>query len=208
MLRVLGRTSSINVRKVLWTLEEIGASFEHDDRWATPAHPSTAPEFLRLNPNGLVPVIEDENGVLWESNTICRYLAQTHGRADLLPADAAGRARVEMWMDWQATQLNSAWRYAFLALVRKEPGFDDAGQAQRSLGRAAAMMRLLGARLQATQAHLAGPDFTLADVCVGLAVHRCRSIPGAAALPQAVEDYLRQLGERRGFQRYATPETP
>jgi len=73
MLRVLGRVSSINVRKVLWTCDEIGLPFERED-WGLGFRSAQSPEFLALNPNGLVPVIVDEGFVLWESNTICRYL--------------------------------------------------------------------------------------------------------------------------------------
>ena len=121
MLRLLGSTRSINVRKVLWTLAEVGAPFAHEDDWGMPARPLSAPEFKALNPNALVPVIEDDGIVLWESNTICRYLAAKHNRIDLLPSSATARAKVEMWMDWQATDLNTAWRYAFMALVRHIP---------------------------------------------------------------------------------------
>jgi glutathione S-transferase len=83
------------------------------------------PEFRALNPNGLVPVIESDDGILWESNTICRYLASRHGRDDLLPATPWRRALVERWMDWQATELNSAWRGAFQGLVRKDAAYAD-----------------------------------------------------------------------------------
>src|SRR5215204_4870318 len=103
MLRILGRPASINVRKVLATADEIGLAHRHEPQWTTPQAPGRSPEFLRMNPNGQVPVIEDENGVLWESNTICRYLVGKHGREDLLPSGPAARARVEMWLDWQAT---------------------------------------------------------------------------------------------------------
>jgi glutathione S-transferase len=120
MLQVLGRTSSINVRKVLWACDEIGIPHQRSD-WGLGFRPTRSPEFLALNPNALVPVMIEDDGafVLWESNTICRYLAARHGRHDLLPAEARGRARVEQWMDWQAGELNNAWRYAFMALVRQ-----------------------------------------------------------------------------------------
>ena len=98
-LRVLGRTSSINVRKVLWTCAELDLHFEHvvDD-----------PGLLAMNPNRLVPVIRDGDFVLWESNSICRYLARKSPHTALYPEDAQARALVEQWMDWQATELNSA----------------------------------------------------------------------------------------------------
>src|ERR1700744_4768263 len=112
-LRLLGIANSINVRRVLWPCREIGIDYDREDVGSGFAPTDTA-EFLKLNPNGLVPVIEDEAGVLWESNTICRYLAAKHGRTDLLPENPRARAGVEQWMDWQATDLNSSWRYAFL----------------------------------------------------------------------------------------------
>src|SRR6266545_7256586 len=102
MLRILGRTSSINVRKVLWTAAETGLAFEHEAEWAA-TRDTWSPEYLALNPNGLVPVLICDEGVLWESNTICRYLAARARRTDLLSATPFARAEVEMWMDWQAT---------------------------------------------------------------------------------------------------------
>jgi glutathione S-transferase len=208
MLRILGRTSSINVRKVLWTAEEIGLPFEHEAQWATPVAPSGSPELLALNPNGLVPVIVDDNGALWESNTICRYLAGEHGRTDLLPPDPHARALVETWMDWQASDLNAAWRYGFLALIRKAPGYDDPRRIQRSLEDSAARLALIAGQLDATGAYVAGQDFTLADICIGLSVHRICSLPGAAVLPAPVEGYMARLAKRPAFANYASPETP
>jgi hypothetical protein len=115
-LRVLGRKTSINVRKVLWTCAELDLRFEHVE---------SDKKLLARNPNAMVPVIEDGDFVLWESNAICRYLAAKQPRATLLPADPQARARVEQWMDWQATELNSAWRYAFLGLARKSADHAD-----------------------------------------------------------------------------------
>ena len=117
MLKILGKASSINVRKVLWACDEVGKPFERED-WGSGHRDAAAPEFLALNPNGLVPVLIDGDLVLWESNTIIRYLAAAYGPGHLLPEAPRDRALVEKWMDWQATELNNAWRYAFQALVR------------------------------------------------------------------------------------------
>ena len=130
-MRLLGRLSSINVRKVAWTLDEIELDFIRED-WGMGFRSTSEPEFLALNPNGQIPVIEDENGALWGSNPICRYLAAKAGRTDLLPADPARRARVDQWMDWQATDLNSSWAYAFNGLVRENPAYQDPGRASRN----------------------------------------------------------------------------
>lgn len=125
MLKILGKAPSINVRKVLWTCAEIGLPYELEE-WGLGTGRATAnPAFVALNPHGLVPVLVDGETVLWESNTICRYLAGRHQRTDLLPADPLARAHVEKWMDWQATDLNASWRYAFMALVRRHPDFTD-----------------------------------------------------------------------------------
>jgi len=118
MLRVLGRVTSINARKVLWAADEMGLVYEHEI-WGKPDRDPNVTEFLALNPNGQVPVIIDDGFVLWESNTILRYLANKWRATSLLPTDPRARAEVERWIDWQATEFNTAWRYAFSAIVRQ-----------------------------------------------------------------------------------------
>jgi glutathione S-transferase len=208
MLRILGRPASINVRKVLCTADEIGLAYRHEPQWATPQAPSTSPEFLQLNPNGLVPVIEDEAGVLWESNTVCRYLAAKHGREDLLPRDPAARAGVEMWMDWQATELNGAWRYVFPALARGDPADPDPDLIAAGEARWNAVMQVLEERLAQTGAYVAGEAFTVADIVVGLSVHRWRATPLRHAQLPAVAAYLVRLDARPAFARHARREIP
>ena len=124
MLRILGKPTSINVRKVLWLCEELALPHELET-WGTGYRDTAAPEFAALNPNRLVPVLVDGDAVLWESNTICRYLAAKAGREDLLPRDPLARAGIEQWMDWQAGEFNNAWRYAYMHLVRKSPAHQD-----------------------------------------------------------------------------------
>lgn len=123
MVRVLGRVTSINVRKVLWTLDELGISYERED-WGLPLRDPKVPEYLALNPNGSVPVfVEDDGFVLWESNAVAAYLAHTRGA--LPPSENHALARALQWLSWQATELNPPWMYALHALVRKTPGYDD-----------------------------------------------------------------------------------
>ena len=110
------------MRKVLWTCEEIGIAYTRAD---------DGPE-LAQNPNGLVPVIVDGDFVLWESNSIIRYLANKWAAHALLPREPQPRAEVDRWIDWQATELNSAWRYAFSAIVRRNPAFHDASEIEAS----------------------------------------------------------------------------
>ena len=207
MLRVLGRRSSINVRKVLWTCDELGLPFARED-WGIGFQSTQAPEFLARNPNALVPVIDDAGFVLWESNTICRYLATKHGRSDLLPADAAGRALVEQWMDWQAGELNNAWRYAFMALARKSPAHTDKAAIEASRHNWNRHMQILDAQLDKTGAYAAGDAFTLADIVLGLSVHRWLMTPIDRPDLPAVAAYGERLRQRAAFTPHASKETP
>jgi glutathione S-transferase len=202
MLKVLGRSSSMNVRKVLWTLDELGLGHDRED-WGMGYTPTDRPEFLALNPNGLVPVLIDDHGPLWESNTICRYLANRYGDGFLLPADPRGRAGVEQWMDWQATELNPTWRYAFLALSRKTPGFNDPEQIAASAKSWNKQMTLLEDQLNKTGAYAAGEAFSLADVCLGLSTHRWMATPIERADLPAVVAYYERLRERAAFKPHA-----
>ena len=201
MLKILGRASSINVRKVLWTCAEIGLPFERED-WGIGFKPTSDAAFTALNPNALVPVVLDRDFVLWESNTICRWLAAEHAREDLLPSAPRERALVERWMDWQATELNSAWRYAFHALVRKSAQHTDAEQIEASVQQWNRTMSLLDAQLQSTGAFAAGSDFTLADVVLGVSTHRWLTTPMERPALHHIAAYHARLSQRPGFQQH------
>jgi len=202
--KVLGRISSINVRKVLWTLDELGVAYERED-WGQGFAPTSDPKFLKLNPNALVPVLIDQHGPIWESNAICRYLA---AGTPLFPEDRRQRALADQWMDWQATELNTAWRYAFAGLVRKTPGFDDPKQIEVSVTAWNTAMGLLSARLVDTGCYVAGDQFTLADIVLGLSTHRWLFSPIARETWPAVSAYYERLKLRPAFQRWSLPEVP
>lgn len=200
VLRVLGRQSSINVRKVLWTCEEIGIDYVQED-WGTGFASTLTPEFLALNPNGLVPVIESDDGILWESNTICRYLASRHGRDDLLPSTSWKRALVERWMDWQATELNSAWRGAFQGLVRKDAAYTEPSVIAASARNWNHKMEILERTLSSDGPFVAGYEFTLADIVIGLSVNRWFQTPIERPELPTVAAYFEQLKTRPSFRR-------
>ena len=122
MLKVLGRVTSINVRKVLWALDELDLAYDRED-WGLPLRDPKVPEFLALNPNGQVPVLTEGDFVLWESNAILVYLAEREG--GLLPEQLELRALALQWLGWQASEFNESWGYAVRALIRKLPGYDD-----------------------------------------------------------------------------------
>ena len=198
MLKILGKSSSINVRKVLWTCAEIGIPYDLE-QWGAGMQPTNTEYFLALNPNGMVPVIQDDGATLWESNTICRYLAARHQRTDLLPAAPMARAQVEKWMDWQATELNNSWRYAFMALVRQSAAHRDPAALAAGIADWNRNMRILDAQLSTTNAYVNGAAFTLADIVLGLAVHRWMAAPIDHPQLTAVTAYYQLLSDRAGF---------
>ena len=207
MLKILGRPTSINVRKVLWVLDEAGIAYDHEPQWATPGASTKTPEYLALNPNALVPVIIEDDFVLWESNTICRYLAARAGREDLLPSGLRERAEVEKWMDWASTDINNAYRDAFMALIRKDSAYDDAGRVAASAKRWNAAMGILDSLLEKRE-HVAGETFTLADIVMALSTHRWRSTPIEHAALPAVDRWIARLAQRPECAAYCAPEYP
>jgi glutathione S-transferase len=198
-LRVLGRKTSINVRKVLWTCAELDLRFEHVE---------SDKKLLARNPNAMVPVIEDGDFVLWESNAICRYLAAKQPRATLLPAEPQARARVEQWMDWQATELNSAWRYAFLGLARKSADHVDPKTIAASVESWNQHMRLLDENFAAGGQFVTGEFFTLADVVLGLSTQRWLLTPMEKPHLDALHGYYHRLSVRPAFRAQIDPATP
>lgn len=198
-LKVLGRSSSINVRKVLWTCAELDLQFEHVE---------TDAALLARNPNAMVPVIQDRDFVLWESNAICRYLAGKQPRSTLLPADPRARAQVEQWMDWQATELNSAWRYAFLALVRRNPDFTQAKDIADSIASWHRHMRILDEHFAHGGQFITGEFFTLADVVLGVSVHRWLLSPIERPHLDAVHGYYQRLSVRPAFRAHIDMHVP
>jgi glutathione S-transferase len=198
-LRVLGRIASINVRKVLWTCAELDLRFEHVE---------SDPALLARNPNALVPVIEDGDFVLWESNAICRYLASRQSHRTLLPEDDRARALVEQWMDWQATELNPAWRYSFLATVRRSPRHTDPAAIAASVADWNRCMRILDAHFGHGGQFVTGEYFTLADVVLGLSTHRWLHSPIDRPHLDAVHCYYQRLSVRPAFRAHVDAAVP
>ena len=174
MLRILGRITSINARKVLWAADEMGLQYEHEV-WGRPHRDPKVPEFLKMNPNGLVPVIIDDGFVLWESNAILRYLADKTG-SDLLPADARERAVVDQWLTWMVSELNPSWAYIVPAKLRGDPPNPDPDRLAEAAAKWTKAMGILEGHLARTNGHVANGRFSLADIAIGLAAHRWESV--------------------------------
>ena len=205
MLKVLGRVTSINVRKVLWALDELGLGYERED-WGLPLRDPKVPEFLALNPNAQVPVMIEGEFVLWESNAILIYLAEREGQ--LLPEQLELRALALQWLGWQASELNPPWGYAVNALIRKTPGYDDPGRIADSMERWSAKMEILEGALAGASTGYIGAGFSIADIALGLSVHRWMSIPLETKEFPAVAEYYERLMSREAGARWMGPETP
>lgn len=173
MLRVLGRATSGNVQKVIWLLEEIGLPYKRED-YGRQFNNTGDAAYLKLNPNGKVPTLVDGDTVVWESNTILRYLCNKQGGHALYPGDAAARSQVERWMDWQLASLNNP--YLGIFKEAKKPAAERAASWAADAKELKTQLDILEAGMGG-QPWLAGPAFSLADVCLGPIVHRCLDFP-------------------------------
>ena len=197
-MRLLGQPNSINVRKVLWTCAELRIVPETEP-WGGDQKSTNDSEFLAINPKGLVPVLLDGDLALSESNTICRYLALREGRDDLLPSKPRERARVESWMDWQATDLNDAWKAAFMGLVRKVPDVPAPEVQTASIRKWNMQMVLLEKHLASAGKFVCGADFTLADIVLALSANRWEMTPMEKPFLPNIANWMERLAWRPGF---------
>jgi len=205
-LSILGRVTSINVRKVMWTSDLIGIGYEVEI-WGMPHRDPRAPEFLKLNPNAQVPVIIDDGFVLWESNAIMRYLAESR-RSGLWPVVAKERGLVDQWLTWQVAELNAQWGYAVYALMRKNPAYSDEQRIADSIRNWTLRMQILEAQLQAGGGFAANGRLSIADIGLVLSTHRWVSTPfDKPDLPAVMEHYERLKATPEG-QKYMSADTP
>ena len=200
MLQIWGRLSSINVRKVVWCAQELGLAFERIEAGGRFGVVQT-PAYRALNPNALVPAIEDDDGVrLWESNVIVRYLSARHSAGALYPEPLGARFDAERWMDWQQTTLNPAGRDAFIQWVRTPAERRDATAAARSAQATEPLFALLDTHL-ASRAYLGGDRLTMADIPIGCELHRWFGLPADLYTRPAwpnLERYFAALRDRPG----------
>lgn len=200
MLTILGRANSVNVQKVLWIADELGLGYERRDVGGAFGGNDT-PEYLALNPNGVVPTIRDGDFVCWESNTIVRYLAARHGADPLYPADPARRALAERWMDWQHTTISAPMRVLFWGWVRTPPEKRDPGALAAALREAGGQWRLLDRHL-ADQPFVGGEAFTVGDIPVGCFAHRWFALPLERPELPHLQAWYERLAARPPYRRH------
>jgi glutathione S-transferase len=197
MLTIWGRANSINVMKVLWICTELGLAYERRDAGLQYGVVDT-PEYGAMNPNRRVPTLSDGDFVLWESNTIVRYLAARERRFDLLPETARGRADVERWMDWATSTLAIPMTPVFWQLIRTPAERRDHAVLDRSRSDAARCFAILEAQL-AGRAYICGDLLTAADIAVAPFVHRWFALPVEHGETPTLRGYYQRLLGRPGF---------
>ena len=191
MRRLWGRLTSVNVQKAVWGLDEAGLAYERIE--AGGAHGVVDdPAYRARNPNGLVPTLEEDGFVLWESNAILRYLAAT-APALALPDDPQERARIEQWLDWQATSFTPAMRDAFWQLLRSTD--PDRALIATSLKKSEAMAAILEGHL-ADRDYVAGARFSIADIALGCAAHRWLNLPAERVDRPALRRWYARIAAR------------
>jgi glutathione S-transferase len=199
MLRILGRKTSSNVQKVLWTATMLGVPFAREDVGGRHGG-NRAADYLALNPNGLVPTVFDGELVLWESNSVCRYLCNKYGPGPIYPADPAQRALVERWMDWQLSVMAPALVPLYFLLFRSP----EAARTPEAVARLAkdteAPFNILKARL-ADRPYLEGDAPTFADIGNGIWAHRWFSM-GQGNRDSNVGRWLARLADNAAFRKH------
>jgi glutathione S-transferase len=199
MLRIWGRANSLNVQKVLIACDELGLPFERIDAGLAHGIVQT-PEYKAMNPNSVVPTLDDDGYVLWESNVIVRYLCAREGR--MWPADARVRADIERWMDWQQTSFNGALTTVFRGTVR-EPGAVPREEIDKAQARLALTTAMLETRLDG-RVWLSGAEFGMADLVLASGVHRWINLPVERPARPRLQTYYRQLMQRPAAQTWLT----
>jgi len=215
MMRLWGRQSSINVQKVLWCLAELGLEKDKDfERIDAGMHFGIvrSPEFLKLNPNGLVPTLEDGDLVLWESNTIMRYLVSQHDKNKRFPSSIATQFSSEKWMDWQVGTLWPVLRPTFIGLTRVPEAEQDHARIQKAYQDTNQLFALLNQILE-SQAYCSGEQFHIGDIVLALCVHRWillnETFPkqtGERTNLKNINRWLKQLEGETYFQEFAEKE--
>jgi len=197
MLKIWGRNNSVNVQKVLWCCEEIGLPYQRIDAGLNFGLVNT-PQYRALNPNGVVPTIEDGPFVLWESNSIVRYLAAKHSVRRLWPEDLKERAESDKWMDWMSTTFWPTFRPLFWGLVRTPADQRDNKAVQESQLATAEILSYLDTYLK-NRLYIGGENLTMGDIPMGCAIWRWMQLPIERPLMSNLQRWFDTLRDRPAY---------
>lgn len=198
MLEIHGRATSSNVQAVMWLVAELGIEHRRLDVGGEFGGNQT-PEFLAMNPMGRVPVADDGEVTMFESQAILRYLAARHGGGTLWPADTVLRAPVDQWMEWAKVNVAPAIIYkVFWQLVRTSAADRDHGRVEEGIAELKELMAIADARI-GESGWLAGPEMTLADITFGTQLYRYFTLPFSKADLPALQGYYDRLCGRPAY---------
>jgi glutathione S-transferase len=200
MIKIWGRNTSSNVQKAMWAVGELKLECERIDIGGKYGM-NREPKYLAMNPNGLVPTLEEEDGfLLWESNSIIRYLAGKHDKTGVLePKDAKQRALASQWMDWQLSVAGPAITPAFWGLIRTPPEKRDMPAIKASQEKTTAAMQIMDAQLAKTK-FLAGDTFSYGDIPVGVMCYRYRQLVPERPKTPNLDRWYDAIAKRQAFQ--------
>jgi glutathione S-transferase len=197
VLKIWGRRNSSNVQKTMWAVGELGIAYDRTDVGMEFGGNDTD-SYRTMNPNGLVPTIQDGDFLLWESNSIIRYLAARYGPGKLEPADLRSRAIASQWMDWQISVFQPAFTRVFWGLVRTPPDQRDSNAIATAKTKSIDAAQMLDAAL-ARNAYLAGNSFSMGDIPMGVFIYRFRALmPDRPSLPN-LERWYAAIEKRAAF---------
>ena len=202
-MKIWGRANSINVQKVLWTADEIGLAYErtdvggafggNDQKW-----------YLDMNPNGVVPTIDDGGNIIWESNSAVRYLAAKYAAGTLWPNEAGRRSEADRWMDWQLSTLSEPMRQVFWGLIRTPPDKRDMAAIHKATAETGRLWRRLDEKLEG-KLYVAGNHLTMGDIPVGCFVHRWYALDIERPELRNVKAWYERLKTRPAYVKYVMP---
>ncbi|MGT3241991.1 glutathione S-transferase [Yersinia enterocolitica] len=199
MLTVWGRNNSTNVKKVLWCLEELGVSYERIDVGGQYGKLND-PLYRSLNPNGLIPCLQDGDFILWESNTIVRYLAAQYGDNALYLPEAKQRAAAEKWMDWATSSVVEPFKAVFIGLVRTAPELQDKAKIAHGIDQLNALMAIADEALS-KQTYLSGDKFGIGDIPLGCLAYAWFNLPIERPELPHLQRWYQSLTHRTAFQK-------
>jgi len=198
MLKIWGRKNSSNVRKALWIAEELGLEYESINAGGAFGL-NDQPEYLAKNPNGVVPMIEDGDFVLWESNAIVRYLAAQYGAGGALyPADPKARAQADKWMDWTTSTFAGPFRTVFWGVLRTPAEQQDWRQINAAKATVEGLLRIVDHTL-ATQPYLSGDELGMGDIPLGSFIYAWLEMPIERTELPHLKAWYERLQQREAY---------
>ncbi len=200
MLKIWGRKNSSNVRKALWCAEELGLTCETQDAGGAFGVVDT-PEYRAMNPNGRIPVIEDDGFVLWESNTIVRYLAARHAAdSNWYPADVQARANAEKWMDWTTSSFAEPFRHVFWGVLRTPADQQDWSAINAAQKTCEQLLSMVDQALAHTP-YLSGDEIGVGDIPLGSFIYAWFEMPIERAPMPHLQAWYARLKQRPAYQK-------